>query len=81
VQTLIGWMFHITVGLTTVWQVLHRAGFTPQQPVARAVERDEHAIEHWRRYQWPAVQGSCATWATVRPALSRSRTLLRNSGG
>jgi putative transposase len=63
VQTLIGRMFHITVGITTVWQVLYRAGFTPQQPVARAVERDEHAIEHWRRHQWPAVKGSRAGWA------------------
>ncbi|WNV82955.1 winged helix-turn-helix domain-containing protein [Umezawaea sp. Da 62-37] len=63
VRTLIGRMFHTTVGITTVWQVLHQAGFTPQQPVARAVERDEHAIEHWRRYQWPAVKGSRAGWA------------------
>ncbi|MEO6082003.1 MAG: winged helix-turn-helix domain-containing protein, partial [Umezawaea sp.] len=33
VQTLIGRMFHITVGITTVWQVLRRAGFTPRQPI------------------------------------------------
>jgi transposase len=63
VRTLMGGMFHITVGITTVWQVLHRAGFTPQHPVARAVERDEHAIERWRRYQWPAVKGWRAGWA------------------
>jgi hypothetical protein len=39
-----------------VWYVLRRAGFTPQQPVTLAAERDEQAIEHWRRYQWPAVK-------------------------
>jgi transposase len=63
VCTLIGRMFHVTVSITTAWQVLHRAGFTPQQPIARAAERDEQAIEHWRRYQWPAVKGSRAGWA------------------
>jgi transposase len=56
VCTLIGRMFHVTVSITTAWEVLRRAGFTPQQPIQRAVERDEQAIEHWRRHQWPAVK-------------------------
>jgi transposase len=63
VCALIGRMFRVRVSLTTAWQVLHRAGFTPQQPIARAAERDEQAIEHWRRYQWPAVKGARAGWA------------------
>lgn len=63
VRTLIGRMFHITVSIATVSQILHRAGFTPQQPIQRAAERDEPAIEHWRRHQWPAVKGSRAGWA------------------
>jgi hypothetical protein len=57
--------------MSTVWYVLRRAGFTARQPICRAAERDEQAIEHWRRYQWPAaVDGSqgdrgvqlCPTW-------------------
>jgi transposase len=63
VRTLIGRMFHITVSIATVSQILHRAGFTPQQPIQRAAERDEQAIKHWRRHQWPAVKGSRAGWA------------------
>src|SRR6266496_3547257 len=63
VRTLIGRMFHKTVALSTVWYVLRRAGFTAQQPIMRAAERDEQAIAHWRRYQWPAVKGSRAGWA------------------
>jgi putative transposase len=63
VCTLIGRMFHVRVSITTAWQVLHRSGFTPQQPIARAAERDEQAIEHWRRHQWPAVKGARAGWA------------------
>jgi transposase len=63
VRTLIGRMFHITVATSTVWQLLRRAGWRPQQPIARAAERDEQAIARWRRYQWPAVKGSRAGWA------------------
>jgi hypothetical protein len=53
-------MLHITVSIATVAQILHRAGFSPQQPIQRAAERDETAIEHWRRHQWPAVKESRA---------------------
>ena len=71
VSTLIGRMFHVTVSITTVWEILHRAGFTPQQPVQRAAERDEPAIEHWRRHQWPAVKESRAGW--VRGSVSPTK--------
>ena len=60
VRTLIARMFHITVSVATVWETLRRASYTPQQPVHRAAERDEAAIEHFKRYQWPAVKGSRA---------------------
>lgn len=75
VRTLIGRMFHKTVGLTTVWEILHRAGFTPQQPIARAVQRDEDAITHWKRHQWPAAKGSRAGRArgSVSPMRPASR--------
>jgi len=63
VGALIGRMFHITLAVSSVWELLHRAGFSPQQPIARAAERDEDAITHWRRHQWPAVKGSRAGWA------------------
>ena len=56
VRTLIGRMFHLTVSIATVWETLHRAGYTLQQPIHRAVERDEQAIDHFKRYQWPAVK-------------------------
>ncbi|MBO3741625.1 winged helix-turn-helix domain-containing protein [Actinoplanes flavus] len=63
VRTLIGRMFHLTVSIATVWETLRRAGYTPQQPISRAAERDEQAIEHFKRYQWPAVKESRAGWA------------------
>jgi putative transposase len=63
VRTLIGRTLHISVSITTVWETLRRAGYTPQQPIHRAAERDEAAIDHFKRYQWPAVKESRAGWA------------------
>ncbi|WP_051366656.1 winged helix-turn-helix domain-containing protein [Hamadaea tsunoensis] len=55
---LIAVMFHVRVGVTTVWQAMRRLGYPPQQPIHRAIERDEQAIARWRRYQWPALKES-----------------------
>src|SRR4051812_42456677 len=56
VVALIATMFHLRVGITTAWQAMRRLGYPPQLPIHRAIERDEAAIVHWRRYQWPAVK-------------------------
>jgi putative transposase len=58
VVALIATMLHLRVSVTTAWQAMRRLGYTPQLPIHRAIERDEAAIAHWRRYQWPAVKGS-----------------------
>ena len=58
VVALIATMFHLRVSITTAWQAMRRLGYTPQLPIHRAAERDEQAIDHWRRYQWPAVKKS-----------------------
>ena len=60
VGALIATMFHRRVATATVWQVMRRLGYTAQLPVHRAAERNEKAIRHWRRYQWPALKESRA---------------------
>jgi len=39
-----------------VWRLLGRMGFSPQRPVSRARERDEAAIEAWKRREWPRLK-------------------------
>jgi transposase len=63
IAALIRTLFHRKLSLQAVSVLLHREGWSPQQPVHRAAERDEQAITHWRRHQWPAVKGSRAGWA------------------
>ncbi|RZU51361.1 putative transposase [Krasilnikovia cinnamomea] len=58
IVALIATMFHVRVGITTAWEAMRRLGYSPQLPIHRAIERDEPAIAHWRRYQWPAVEES-----------------------
>jgi transposase len=37
-------------------RILHDLGFSPQKPQRRARERDEAAIERWRREDWPRIK-------------------------
>lgn len=44
VTILIGRLFHVRYTLRGTSYLLHRIGFTPQDPAHRAAERDEAAI-------------------------------------
>ncbi len=39
-----------------VWKILRGCGWSPQKPERRARERDEDAIERWRRRRWPHIK-------------------------
>jgi transposase len=52
--------FGVTVDVTTIGRLLHRLGITPQKPLHRAYEQDPAAIEHWKRYDYPALQARAA---------------------
>jgi transposase len=45
-----------------VWKVLHRLGWSCQVPERQAIQRDEQAIAHWKRYRWPAIKKRPTTW-------------------
>lgn len=39
-----------------VWRILVALGFSCQRPSGRALERDEAAIQRWKRVRWPALK-------------------------
>ena len=41
-----------------VWRLLGKLGFSSQKPEKRAKERDEAAIERWKKRTWPALKNS-----------------------
>ena len=46
-----------------VGRLMHRLKWSPQKPETRAVERDEEAIERWKRKDWPRVKKTLGGWA------------------
>lgn len=39
-----------------VWKLLRELNWSPQRPAGRALERNEPAIEEWKRKTWPAIK-------------------------
>lgn len=39
-----------------IWRLLGQLGFSSQKPERRALERDEAAIEHWKKRTWPGLK-------------------------
>ncbi|MFD3701499.1 winged helix-turn-helix domain-containing protein [Streptomyces sp. NPDC058646] len=58
VKTLIGRLFHVTYTVEGTWRLLKRHGWSWQQPARRAIERDDEAVELWKKEVWPRVKAS-----------------------
>jgi len=56
VSDLIHDRFGIELSVTSVGELLHRLGLTPQKPLRRAYERDEEAVKHWVKEVYPRVR-------------------------
>lgn len=39
-----------------VWRILRSLGWSPQRPERRARERDDAAVDRWRREDWPRIK-------------------------
>jgi transposase len=51
-----------------VWRILRQLGWSCQRPAGRARERDEAAIRHWKKVEWPRLKkkpaASGARWSS-----------------
>ena len=46
-----------------VWKLMsHELGWSCQKPERRATDRDEEAIERWKKTTWPAIKKNRTTW-------------------
>lgn len=50
--------FGIDYDPSSVWHILRDLGRSCQKPEIRARERDEEAIEKWRKQDWPRIKKS-----------------------
>jgi transposase len=69
VAEVIGHHFGVSYHPSQVWRILRSAGWSCQKPQCRARERDEEAIERWRRVDWPRIKKTprrpakaCCSW-------------------
>jgi transposase len=46
-----------------VGRLMHGLNWSPQKPETRALERDEAAIQRWKRKDWPQVKKTLHGWA------------------
>ena len=58
VRDVIERQFGVHYHSNAVWLVLRSLGWTCQKPERQARERDEKAIEQWRREDWPRIKKS-----------------------
>lgn len=50
-------VFHVKYHPAHVWRLLHdQLGWTCQKPESFARERDDEAVERWRRKDWPRIR-------------------------
>ncbi|WP_418909946.1 helix-turn-helix domain-containing protein [Kitasatospora phosalacinea] len=56
IKTVIGRRFHVSYTVQGVWKLLRRGGWSCQQPVRWAVERDDGVVEVWKKQVWPQVK-------------------------
>ena len=62
VQRVIHREFGVTYHLNSLDYVLARLGWSAQQPLARAQERDEEVIRAWLEQDWPRIKKGTANW-------------------
>jgi len=46
-----------------IGRLMQRLGWSHQKPERRALERDDAAIERWKRHKWPGIKKKPLGWA------------------
>jgi transposase len=49
-------LFGVRYHNSHVWLVMTKLGWSCQKPARRAKQRDEEAIENWRKVRWPRIK-------------------------
>lgn len=56
VAHLIWALFAVRYHPSSVWHLLRRMGWSNQKPQRQALQHDDEAIAHWKRYTWPRIK-------------------------
>jgi transposase len=56
IGVLIESQYGVKFGQTQIWRILGGLGFSVQKPERRAIERDDDAVQTWKRKTWPGLK-------------------------
>jgi transposase len=56
VRDLVARKFKVQYTIPGIWYLLHRRGWTCQIGARRAIERDDGAVEVWKKETWPRIK-------------------------
>jgi transposase len=57
IRDLVARRFGVQYSVPGIWYLLRRRGWTCQMGARRAIERDDGAIEVWKKETWPRIKG------------------------
>jgi transposase len=58
VRELVQRLYGVSFSTAHVWRLLGALGFSAQKPDRRAIERDDKAVQRFKRKTWPALKKS-----------------------
>jgi transposase len=56
IARLIWHTFQVRYHPVSVWYIMKRIGWSNQRPQRQALQRDDEAIAHWKKYTWPRIK-------------------------
>ena len=56
IGALIERQYGVKFSQTHIWRILGGLGLSVQKPERRAIERDEQAVQTWKRKTWPGLK-------------------------
>src|SRR5579875_2022659 len=65
IAEVIGREFGVHYHRDHVGRLMHSLNWSPQKPETRAVERDDEAIQRWKRKDWPRIKKTPGGWAPI----------------
>ncbi|WP_434098217.1 IS630 family transposase [Streptomyces mirabilis] len=77
VKNLIGRLFHVSYTVEGTWRLFMRHGWSWQQPTHRAIERDDDAVELWKKGGLAAgksIAAACGGWIVFEDEAGQSMT-------
>jgi transposase len=73
--------FSVRYHFRSLGRALRAHGFSPQQPIARARERDDELVEAWLRRDWPRVKKGLVEQGARLPSWTRRVTRFGPASG